>query len=123
MKVLLCEPGQYAREITIQQDLKSMQAIVGGTIEVTYPWEDPVAVVCNDEGLILGLPLNRRLSEHTIIAGTFFVCGLGEENLADLSPALMEKYRRILHYPQFFIRTGSGILAIPYDPKGGDGDG
>ena len=100
-----------------------MQEIVGGTIEVTYPWDDPVAVVCNDEGLILGLPLNRRLSEFTIIAETFFVCGLGEEDLAGLSPELIEKYQRILHCPQFFIRTGCGILAIPYDPKGGDGDG
>ena len=37
MKVLLCEPGKHAREETIQHDLKSMQEIVGGTIEVTYP--------------------------------------------------------------------------------------
>ena len=46
MKVLLCEPGKYAREADIQGDLKTMQSIVGGTIEATYPWEEPVAVVC-----------------------------------------------------------------------------
>jgi hypothetical protein len=46
MKVLLCEPGRYAREENIQHDLKSMQTLVGGTIEVTYPWDDPVGVVC-----------------------------------------------------------------------------
>lgn len=120
MKILLCEPGRLAQSTTISHDLKAMQAIVGGTIAVTYPWEDPVAVVCNDEGLLLGLPLNRKLNEHTIIAGTFFVCGLGEEDFSDLSPELMEKYRTMLCCPQVFVNMDGEILAISYVPEGGD---
>lgn len=38
-----------------------MQEIVGGTIQVLYPFAEPVALVCNDEGKLLGLPLNRAL--------------------------------------------------------------
>lgn len=50
--------------------------------------------VCNDEGLLLGLPFNRSVEGgYGGICGTFFVCGLGEDNFASLSPELMEKYR------------------------------
>ena len=122
MNVLLCEPGKLAQPTTINHDLKSMQDIVGGTIEVVYPWGDAVAVVCNDEGLLLGLPLNRKLNEHTIIAGTFFVCGLGREDLSDLPPELMEKYQKLLHYPQIFVSMDGELLGIPYEPEGGDRD-
>ena len=86
MKVLLLEPGKVAREVDIEHTLEKMQEIVGGIITITYPFEEPVGVVCNDEGLLMGLPLNRKLDDYTIIAGTFFLCGLGEEDFTDLSP-------------------------------------
>ena len=117
MKVLILEPGKVAREADIDHDLQTMQEIVGGIITVTYPYEEPVGVVCNDEGLLMGLPLNRKLDDYTIIAGTFFLCGLGEEDLTDLSPELMEKYRRELYYPQFIFRDPEGgLIGVPYDP-------
>ena len=115
MKILLCEPGKYAREADIQGDLKTMQSIVGGTIEATYPWEAPVAVVCNDEGLLLGLPLNRKLTEDTIIAGTFFICGLGEENFADLSPEHLALFKKRLLLPQVFLQVGNRIIGVPFE--------
>ena len=47
MKVLVVEPLKecYAKEIG---GLEEMQALVGGYIQAVYPFEDPVAVVCND---------------------------------------------------------------------------
>ena len=76
MKVLVVEPLKecYTKEIN---GLKEMQALVGGYIQAVYPFEDPVAVVCNEEGKNLGLPFNRPLlDEHglpyDIICGTFF---------------------------------------------------
>ena len=53
MEVLLVEPGKEARIDEIGNDLKSLQAAVGGYIEATYPFDDPVALVCNDEGKIM----------------------------------------------------------------------
>ena len=50
MEVLLVEPGKEARIAEIGGDLKSLQAAVGGYIEATYPFDDSVALVCNDEG-------------------------------------------------------------------------
>ena len=38
----------YVKEI--DSDLKSLQHEVGGYIEAIYPYEDPVALVCNEEG-------------------------------------------------------------------------
>ncbi len=49
-KILFVEPGKEAQPAEIQGDLKEMQAIVGGQIQALYPWEDPVALICNDEG-------------------------------------------------------------------------
>ena len=48
----------------IDSDLKSLQHEVGGYIEAIYPYEDPVALVCNEEGKLEGLPLNRALRDE-----------------------------------------------------------
>lgn len=118
MKVLICAPGEIAREANIDHTLESMQEIVGGTITATYPYEELVAVVANDEGLLMGLPLNRKLNGYTIIAGTFFICGLGEDSFTDLPPDLMEKFKRELYYPHTFVKMPSGmLLAVPYNPE------
>lgn len=114
MKVLILEPGKLAREAEIEHSLEAMQKVVGGPITAIYPYEEPVAVVCNDEGLLMGLPLNRRLRRETTIAGTFFVCGLGEEDFIDLSPELMGKFKVRLRFPHCFIRAENGdIIAVP----------
>ena len=85
MKILLLEPGKVAREAEIDGSLESMQETVGGLITAAYIFSEPVVVVANDEGLLMGLPLNRKLDDYTIIAGTFFLCGLGEDDFTDLS--------------------------------------
>ena len=85
MQVVLVEPGKAARIAEIGEDLHDMQEIVGGLIQALYPWEDPAAIVCNDEGKIMGLPLNRVLGDYDIIAGTFFICGSQGENFSSLT--------------------------------------
>ena len=64
-------------------------------IGATYPFSDPVALVCNDEGKLIGLDLNRGLRDETgeiydIMAGTFLVVGLDGEDFASLSPELAQ---------------------------------
>ena len=62
--VLIVEPGKepYVKEIDSGQE--SLQHEVGGYIEAIYPYEDPVALVCNEEGKLEGLPLNRALRDE-----------------------------------------------------------
>ena len=99
MNVLLVEPMREPRAVQIESGLESLQKAVGGYIEAVYPFDDPVAVIVNDEGKINGLPLNRALRDeageiYDVMAGQFLVVGLGKENFSDLPPDMMEKYKR-----------------------------
>ena len=47
----------------IDHTLSAMQELVGGTIQAVYPFDDPVALIANDEGKLLGLPWNRALTD------------------------------------------------------------
>ena len=98
MNVLVVEPGYlpYEKEILDSADhLEQMQAIVGGLIEPIYPYHEEVAIVCNEEGLINGLPFNRSVpGGYGGVFGTFFICGLGEEDFCSLPPKLMERFKK-----------------------------
>ena len=52
--VLLVEPEQAPRITQIGNDLTSMQAVVGGPIQAVYPFDQPVALICHEEGKLLG---------------------------------------------------------------------
>lgn len=116
MKVLIVEPGQYPREAEISGDLESMQGIVGGLMQAVYPWEDSAALVCNDEGKLLGLPLNRSLADYDIIAGTFFVCGLGRDDFTSLTQLQLAHYKRMFKMPELFFKTPDGVKGQPCEP-------
>ena len=98
MNVLVVEPGYlpYEKEIKDGADhLEQMQAIVGGLIEPIYPYHEEVAIVCNEEGLINGLPFNRSVpGGYGGVFGTFFICGLGKEDFCSLPPKLMERFKK-----------------------------
>jgi len=117
MNVLIVEPGNIPREAEIADDLASLQKIVEGNIEVTYPYEDLVGLVCNEEGKVNGLPLNRALYDDggntlDIIAGNFIICGLSEDDFCSLTPELMEKYKEQFKCPETFVRIAGKILAV-----------
>lgn len=61
VSVLLVEPNKYPKMIEIDDTLEAMQAIVGGDIEEYMPFEDEVAIVCHEEGKLIGLPPNRAI--------------------------------------------------------------
>ena len=61
ISVLLVEPDRYPRMIEIDDTLEAMQAVVGGNIEEYMPFEDEVAIVCHEEGKLIGLPPNRAI--------------------------------------------------------------
>lgn len=111
MKILFVEPGKEAQPAEIQGDLKEMQAIVGGQIQALYPWEDPVALICNDEGKLLSLPLNRALEDYDMIAGNFFICGIEGDAFVSLSDPLMIKYQKKFRYPELIGNSPMGLFA------------
>ena len=108
MTVLIVKPKEKPILTEIENTLKTMQTIVEGYIEALYPFEDEIALVCNEEGKILGLPLNRALYDpdgkmYDIIYGTFIVCGLSEENFDSLSSDLVEKYGKRFMNPEYYF--------------------
>ena len=121
MKILLVGPGEKPALTEINGTLESMQKIVGGYIEVLYPFDDPIALVCNEEGKLLGLPLNRGLRGgcgqlYDAIAGTFFLSGAppDTDHLDSLPEGLARKYQRRFASPEVFINIGDTLLAFPY---------
>lgn len=117
IEVLLIEPGKVPQPITISGDLKSMQALVHGHIEAIYPYEDMVALVCNEEGKLDQLPLNRALRDeegkiYETISGNFFICGLEENDFSSLLPPHMEKYHEKFLHPEAFAQINREIISI-----------
>lgn len=123
MTVLRVEPMKAPEVITIDTGLESLQHEVAGDIEAVYPFTDPVALICNEEGKLNQLPLNRGLYDdegrlYDILAGTFLVTGLTEDNFGSLSPELLEKYAEMYKTPQMFMRVNGEIVAVPLRDSG-----
>ena len=118
MDVLVVEPGYGPYEKSIN-GLDEMQATVGGLIQAIYPYEEQVAIVCNEEGLLHGLEFNRSVpGGYGGVVGTFFICGLGEEDFCSLTPEQMEKYRKEYHKAEILIGArGNEPITIKVEPK------
>lgn len=120
MRILLVEPGKEPALKEIDGSLKSMQEMVGGTIQAIYPFEEPVALICNDEGKLLGLPLNRALRDeegriYDIVAGTFFLCEAPENSDSFESLPFETCYMLQSRFgiPEIFMRIGAQIICLP----------
>ncbi len=124
IKVIYCEAGHKARTAEVDNNLGAFQGLVGGWIEEYMPFEDEnVAIVCNEEGKTMGLPLNRAVKDEDgqlldIIAGDFFICyaPIESEKWLELPPELQEKYLEKFKYPEQFFRENGEIKAVKYDP-------
>ena len=102
-----------------------MQQLVGGYIEEYMPFEDDVAIICNEEGTVNRLPLNRAVyDEHSkemieIIAGDFFIAyaPIESETFKSLPKDLEKKYSEKFKYPERFYKQNGQIKAYPVKPK------
>ena len=119
MTVLIVEPGKKPRKAEIDGSLAGMQQVVGGYIQAIYPFEDSVALICNEEGKILGLPLNRSLRDedgdiYDVIAGTFFLCGAppGRGSFADLEEVHLKKYQQRFYSSEVFVKLGGKVICL-----------
>lgn len=121
MTVLIVEPMKEPYVKTIHTGLEYLQSEVDGMIEAVYPFEDNVGLIMNEEGKLEGLPLNRGLFDeeghlYDIVAGTFMVVGLTEDNFGSLTAEQIAKYTEVYKQPQTFVRLGNEIKAIPVEP-------
>ena len=122
LRVLMVEPQREPCAVEIPAGLKGLQMAVGGYIEAVYPYEEPVALVCNEEGKLLGLDLNRALRDedghiYDVLAGTFLVVGLGDEDFTSLPDDLMEKFEQKFHTPEEFFQVGNRLIVRPMEVR------
>ena len=118
MRVLVVEAGKLPVVREIDGSLESMQKIVGGLIQAVYPFEEPVALICNDEGKINGLPMNRQIREiDDIVHGTFFLCTVpaDSERFASLSDEQIKRYAERFHFPEIFLPLGDDLVLVLTD--------
>ena len=114
--VLVVEPGKRPYRKEIENELHSLQQAVGGYIEAVYPFSDPVAIVCCEEGKLCGMSLNRALRDeqgqiYDVLAGTFLIVGLTRDDFGSLSDALLQKYSNHFHTPELFFQFNGKIVA------------
>ena len=129
MNVLLVEPNADPRAIEIDGSLASMQSLVGGLIEAIYPFSDLIALICNDEGKLTGLPQNRPLKHpetgeiYDIVCGPFFLCSASpdSENFESLPDDLIEKYSKVFALPKFVCTScGNNFYREQLSPFDGE---
>ena len=121
MRVIVVEPKKKPVVQDIGSDLESMQKIVGGSIEAVYPFADSVALICNEEGKLLNLPLNRALRDddgevYDIISGTFFLCAAppDSEHFESLTDQQVKTYMERFAMPEMFLDVGGDLFVLPY---------
>ena len=120
MQVVIVELRKEPMVQNIGNDLKAMQEIVGGTIQAIYPFEEPIALICNEEGKLLGLPLNRALRDETgavydIVAGTFFLCAApaDSEHFESLTEEQAQDCRKRFAVPERFVKVDDAVFVLP----------
>ena len=123
IKVLFIEPHKYPRVVNLNDTLEDMQKLVGRDIEEYMPFDDDVAIVCNEEGKLNGEELNRAIygdDGHLldIIAGKFFICyaPIESERFLSMPDYLLKKYEKLFKYPERITVSENKIEVKPYKP-------
>ena len=119
MTVLVVEPGYAPYEKTIPNTLEAKQELVGGLITAIYPYEEMVAIVANDEGILLNMEFNRSVEGgYGGVFGSFFVCGLTEDDFCYLPPDQMERFKKKFHKAEILLGVrGNDLITLKVEPK------
>ena len=122
LRAVVVQPGEPAVVKEIDGSLPGLQNLVGGYIQISYPFDDAVGLICNDKGKLLGMPLNRSLKNdagevYDILAGNFIIVGLSKDNFASLTPEQEAKYLELYKVPERFEFIDGKIVASPISDK------
>ena len=117
INVLFIAPKQPPCVRQIVNDLRSKQELVEGHIEIVRPFDNNIVAVCNDEGVINGMPFNRELNNGTFIFGPMFLCKerLGEDGyqLDGLNETELVRYQKQFAKPEVLVNWGGHYMALP----------
>ena len=92
MKVMIKLVGHKPIEATIRDDLKVLQTLVGGLIEVVQLTND-IDIICNEEGKLLNQKPNINL-DYDIIVGDVIFCS--HDDMGNFTSLTDEQIKTIL---------------------------
>lgn len=115
LDVLLVEPMKPPVNIQIPNTLEALQDTVGGLIETAHFYDEPVVVICNEEGKINGLQLNRAIYDEQgeimeVVAGSFLLVGDGDEDFISLPKEMKDKFAKEFEKPEKFHQLAGKII-------------
>lgn len=85
--VVHCVVGETPKRVTVDDNLPSLQALVGGYIEMVRMRHGLVAV-CNEEGILMELPMGFAIMSTAglqPIRGNLFVCRINGSKFSSIS--------------------------------------
>ena len=123
LNIIYCETGKLSMVDTVEDKLEELQEKVDGLIEI-MELEQDVCLICNEEGKINGLPLNRAIRDENgeiveVVAGNFIIVGQDKDtgNLKSLDENQLKKYMEIFKYPEEIMLINGQIFAEKFEPK------
>lgn len=119
VKILVIESGQYPYIISdFKNELSEYQKMVGGLISCVDLF-DGTTTVCNDEGKLMGLPLNRSIRNDEgklidIFAGTLVFVGVdyATGEFKSLTDEQIQEIKDVYYNPEIFFMHNGEIHAV-----------
>lgn len=128
IRILVLEPGKAPEVRFIPNTLECEQEVVGGPIEVvSYDSRcrstfnnaedaNSIVVICNEEGKLQQLPMNRVLlygnTIYDVYQGTIFICGVAHGEFVSLTDEQVKVLEHVYHEPDQLLRTPYGIIWV-----------
>ena len=92
IKVVVQNPGEISRIVTIPNTLEALQELVGGNIEVHHIGNG-LLLVMDEDGRLKGLPENVRCVQYGTIVGPVFITADQDEDFRSLTPEEIQTAR------------------------------
>ncbi|MCQ2770348.1 MAG: DUF3846 domain-containing protein [Clostridia bacterium] len=125
--ILFIEAGKRPQILKIENKFENIKELVGGYVEAVYPYEDNVALLCNECGKIMHMPYSRAAKTEDgrvfdLIAGPIVIAGVDDEDFTGLTKEQIDKYYNMYESPEFFVRDNGKTIILKvdeYDAIGG----
>lgn len=121
---ILIKPKSLPERITIKNELKTFQSLVKGYIECFDLPDEGITIICNEEGKINGLDLNRSIKDNNgntvdIIAGNMVIVGIdyAEGEFISLTEKQTEEITEKFYHPEIFFKHNDKLHIINTDWK------
>ena len=116
MDILIVEPGKAPRPAVIPNTLESVEAVLGGAVQVGCFLPQRVLLISRED--TNSLTPNRCLpGKNGYISGTFLLCGVPEEgcHFDSLTAKQQKEFQDIFARPGEFMMIGGTAYADPDD--------